>query len=206
MSVHLYSCDSGKQRYVRVCAPAVDITYCVGSLGFLSRTIVPQGTILQKVASYPLSQTEEPIVVRVIELFKKIQIDMLKIADHFQWKGIEPGINCFKDFAEKISQVVDDPKYEELDLSGLDLTYLPFQISLFVKTKKLNLSHNQLRILPIDLIRMPFLEEIDISENPIIELPSWCESQMSRVTFISSIFQDNPEDWAIACCDDVIST
>ncbi len=58
----------------------------------------------------------------------------------------------------------------ELDLSGLQLTSLPVAICKLDQLKKLNISNNQLKVLPNDFRMLPLIE-LKMDGNPVLEVP-----------------------------------
>lgn len=59
----------------------------------------------------------------------------------------------------------------ELDLSHNRLEYLPREIGLCTRLRKLRVSHNRLLALPTELTTLRLLEELDASHNAITEFP-----------------------------------
>lgn len=63
------------------------------------------------------------------------------------------------------------PKLEKLDLAHNRLTQVTFQ-GIFITLQSLNLARNQLRFLPDNWDKMPFLRQLNLAQNQLEQLPT----------------------------------
>lgn len=193
MLVHLYRSRS-LQEYAVVDRESLNLTCSINSLGHLSEGVVPSNEELDYVEEYSLDQTHISLVKRVNEFIEQYVENIRKIATRFNFEVEGEGIACCRNFKDMInSQCLDH--YEIVDLSGLEIDLLPCYIGLFRNIKQLNLFKNQLRVLPVDLLKLENLEVIDLTENPIVELPDWI-TENPRLTILMDTTDTEEDDWA----------
>jgi hypothetical protein len=221
MTVNVYTHRLNSKCYVRVVAPAVDITYTPAPpLGYLCRTVLPLDLSDYQITSHYLGTSIHPYATRTKSLLAEAASGIKAIAMRLELPGIHfDRLGCFSEFADRVTQHKLTGR-QHLDLSDLGLKLLPFQISLFREVRTLDLQNNALRIVPIDLLALPHLEVVDLRKNPIVELPKWCCRELPGVEFLTDIIKDREESprsmmsvsdddqqasfqGSVACCDDV---
>lgn len=193
MTVHLYR-FRGHQEFAIVDQGSLNLTCSVNILGHLSEDVIPSNQALDCVGSYDLSETRVPLVKKVNNLIEQYVDNIRKIALRFECNVEGEGIACCRNFKEMIQRQCLN-RFEILDLSGLGIDLLPFHIGFFRKIKQLNLSNNQLRVLPLDLCKLESLEVIDLTGNPIVEIPDWL-AENARLKILMDGPDNDRDDWA----------
>lgn len=92
-------------------------------------------------------------------------IEIAKVLFQYYKKGIQYIWNFSKDQALNRS-ILEHFIYEDiLDLSGLGISVLPMEVVAYPDIKKVNLSNNEFGSVPKGLLKLPKLEELDMSAN-----------------------------------------
>ncbi|MGZ3732183.1 MAG: hypothetical protein ACXU9U_00360 [Parachlamydiaceae bacterium] len=124
-------------------------------------------------------------VASLSEIYKNYHFAIRAIGTRLNWQFDGPEENLVESFRLWLAQS-EKVKDKELDLSGLELKEIPPQICLFENLEKLNLSTNNLRVLPPILQKLP-LKELNISENKRLQpnIPSWigCKPDLKCVAY-----------------------
>lgn len=164
---------------------SLHLTFQITRLGTLTRVLDQRSDLNERVwdsqVTYPLD-FRHPHINQVNDLIRRTAENIQKIALRLNLHVEGEGIECCENFNGLIESNKLDQK-EELDLSGLELDYLPFHIGMFKKLQTLNLSHNHLRILPPDISLLTHLKVINLTGNEIVTLPTWL-TEMRGLTII----------------------
>jgi hypothetical protein len=124
-------------------------------------------------------------VISLSEIYKNYHFAIRAIGTRFDWHFDGPEENLVESFKLWL-ELSDKVNLKELDLSGLDLKEIPPQICLFEELENLNVSSNNLRILPPILQKLP-LKELNISGNKRLQpnIPSWigCKPDLKCVAY-----------------------
>lgn len=170
MFIKTYSSSSGVQFLV-IDPENLNLRCKVDQLGQLSCTLDEPDPEWQP-ADLTDDMNEDRYVKVALELIGKYAINIKPICEKLGLQIEGEGIERCRNFKHLIDRGVH---YEVLDLSGLEIDCLPFQVGFFRDVKQLNLSGNKLRFLPPTLKCMQHLKVINLTGNPIakLEFPDW---------------------------------
>ena len=239
MTVYLHRSQEGIS-YATLQAPSFDITYEANWAGLFSRVRFEikencENHVFGKELTHTFSasspaydlnaeETQEQQVddERVKEekgRVRQVAILMTKTANNIAkialklgipFDSASPSIDSCQNF---IGALRGSPfvSQDHIDLSHAGLDGVPPHVALFRNAKSIDLSHNQLRVLAVELINPPHLMRINLKGNPIWDLPDWLEewrtAQPNRVVewndvkckpehlAQSSLCEDHTKDW-----------
>lgn len=183
-----------KSQYVKLIHPHITISYAVDVRIFNQRVnyyvtrdkIPPDANFVRHL------ENSDEIVASVKDALNKANINLLKISERIKWEAKGSGIDLLIQFEKWIP---NNNVHVMLDLSKLDLTSLPYNISLFTNVKVLDLSHNKLYMFPKELEQLTNLEEINITDNSLWEdPPAWIKERNIRVVDLTAETASSP--WA----------
>jgi hypothetical protein len=167
---HYVSCDYQ--------SPLGRVAFKVEELGVSSILDIPLARLVTQerliVSRAPITcvQEEDQSFSYVRNLLIRYDKETVRIGAHLGWESREE--RPFYTMPTFANWLIETGKSEEesLSLEGLGLTTVPPFISLFQNLKELNLSRNHLRYLFFPrLADMPQLEVLDLSDNPLQEIP-----------------------------------
>lgn len=190
MTIHI--CRSQGKQFVIVDPESLNLAYSLNILNDLVREIETPAE-MEKINEYDFDQTINPIVRRVKELFEKYVPSIRKIADRLGLNAEGEGLVYCRNF-KKILLGSDVVAERKLDLSGLDLDLVPFVISFFSSTTEIDLSNNNLRILPDDLKLMPNLQIVRLANNPLRNTKNL--KKMENIEIITDPPESDRNKWA----------
>lgn len=158
----------------------------------VQRVLMPTNIVSEKTETFSLNDTH--LWIQNIRTNIQLHVDSIrKIAPRLGWQTEGDMLFCCGKFKEWILEYKS--KEKSLDFSSLGLTLVPLHIGLFSCLEYLDLSNNNLRILPVELQKNPHLKSINLKGNPIIELPDWLKERVG-VQVISDIVEPNKDSWA----------
>ena len=148
-----------------------------------------------KIETHPLDQTNCTLVVKAKYLVELQANNIFRICKKCDLPAEGEGIALCRNFKHLVSSKQFDP--EELDLSGLMLDCLPFHLGLCKNIRVLDLSNNSLRVLSKGLLYLERLKVINLTGNPIVELPAWVKAwvQEKGITVLIEEEKTDKENW-----------
>jgi Leucine-rich repeat (LRR) protein len=130
----------------------------------------------------------------ILSLFAVYERNIRLLGTKMEWGCLgKDSVTCMRISA----QIVRDNRktYTVLDWSRLKLDVVPPIIAGLKFTETLDLSFNNIAVLPLDLKAMPALQKIILIGNPLaaMPLPKWCDDLMTRIEFVTEAEFDQLE-------------